>query len=483
MEPRSLAALAALMGQATVVADPTRSDAVLVGPDVVIDSRQVTPGALFVALPGERVDGHGFVGAAADAGAGAALVSHPVPQAGVAQIVVPDPLAALANLARHLVDGARDHLTVIGLTGSSGKTTTKDLLAQVLARVGPTVAPVGSLNNEIGVPLTATRVDGATRYLVSELGSRGPGHITALCDIVRPTIGTVLNIGTAHVGEFGSPAATAVAKGELVECLPPDGWAVLNAGDPWVAAMADRHGGPIAWFSGSGRPQRSGGRAVWASDITIDQQQCHSFRLHDTGTPGGGQVVHLRLPGAHQVPNAAAAAATALTAGLDLAAVAAGLSLAEPRSRWRLEIQRRSDGLTVVNDAYNANPESMRAALATASGLWRARQGEEPGVRLIAVLGDMLELGPKSAAFHTELGRLAAAAGVSLLIAVGTHAAGLAAAAAAHGSEAVAVEDRADVVSYLTDLGPADIVLVKASRSVGLETVAEALLAPKDNPC
>ncbi|MDR1450290.1 MAG: UDP-N-acetylmuramoyl-tripeptide--D-alanyl-D-alanine ligase [Propionibacteriaceae bacterium] len=492
MEPRPAAALAALVGAKLCfpgpedAAEPCWRDSAgarLVGPDVVIDSREATPGSLFVALPGERADGHDFIAAAARSGAAAALVRRPVAGAGLVQLVVSDPLAALAALARGLVAEARGHLLVIGLTGSSGKTTTKDILSQVLAQAAPTVAPAGSFNNEIGVPLTAARIGRSTRYLVSELGARGPGHITALCGIVNPEIGLVLNVGAAHAGEFGSPAATAAAKGELVDCLPADGWAVLNADDPLVAALASRHLGPTAWFSHDRPASLRGQRAVWASAVEADAGQRHAFRLHDSACPGGSWPVRLRFPGPHQVANALAAAAAALAAGLAPEAVAVGLSAAEPLSRWRLEIRRRNDGLTVINDAYNANPDSMRVALATAAGLWRARRREQPKARLVAVLGDMLELGPEAEAQHGEVGRLAAASGVSRLVAVGAWAPVLAAAAAAAGAEARPVGNRDAAVSQLDDLGPADIVLVKASRGVGLEAVACALLAEKDGPC
>ncbi|MDR1264536.1 MAG: UDP-N-acetylmuramoyl-tripeptide--D-alanyl-D-alanine ligase [Propionibacteriaceae bacterium] len=475
MRPSPLAELARVVG-ASSPDDPER----LIGPDVVIDSRQTTPGALFVALPGERADGHDFVAEAAAHGAGAALVAPgrldpaapPLPLLEVSQ-----PLAALAQLARHIVAAQHHHLTVAGLTGSAGKTTTKDLLAQTLATAGDTVAPAGSFNNQIGLPLTAARVDDATRYLVAELGARHLGDIADLAAIVAPDIGLVLNVGWAHLGQFGSVEATAAAKGELIAALPPNGWAVLNQDDPLVAGLARLHRGPTAWFSDRGRPQAPGQLAVWADRIEADPGQSHGFTLHASGHPSA--QVQLRLIGRHQVANAVAAAAVALAAGLDLADVAAALSQAEARSHWRLQLERRRDGLMVVNDAYNANPDSMRAALETAAGLRRARAVDHPQGRWTAVLGDMLELGPAAADWHRQVGQWAARAGVDRLVAVGQWAPDLAAGARQAGAGAVEVVEAATAAQAAQQLGPLggdDLVLVKASRGVGLEAVALGLL-------
>ena len=353
---------------ATVLGDPQT----MVGPDVVIDSRAVTPGALFVALPGERVDGHDFVPAAAAAGASAVLCARrldtPLPQ-----LLVSDTQQALARLAAGLVArGKVRGLVCIGITGSSGKTSTKDLIAQVLAEAGPTVAPVGSFNNEIGVPLTATRVDDQTRFLVSELGARGLGHIRWLCTIVPPEVGVVVNVGRAHLGEFGSVAATAQAKGELVEALPSTGWAVLNAEDAAVLAMADRTAAHVATYSTGGEPA-TGELRVWAEDITADAVARHSFTLRAAGAAEGRARVTLLGSGRHQVSNALAAAAVGLTQAIPLETVAGALGRAAARSRWRMELLERADGLLVVNDAYNANPDSMRAALTTLVSLRTAR--------------------------------------------------------------------------------------------------------------
>ncbi len=443
----------------------------LVGPSVVIDSREASGGALFVALPGEHVDGHAFVAAAAGAGAGAALVARPV-EADLPQVVVDDPLAAFAALARSVVDAGRDRgMRVVGITGSAGKTSTKDLVSQVLATDGATVAPPGSFNNEIGTPLTACRVEATTRYLVSEMGARGAGHIATLTAITPPDIGAVLNVGHAHLGEFGSVAGIAAAKGELVEALGPHGWAVLNADDPRVAAMAPRTRARVAFFSVRGEPE-AGDLRVWASDVAADGEQRHAFVLHAAGVAAGDAPVSLRVLGEHNVANAVAAAAVGLAAGLPLSGIADALSGAQPLSRWRMELSTRADGLRVVNDAYNANPDSMSAALHSLRGL------RQPGGRLVAVLGDMLELGATAEQAHREAGALAATLGVDELVSTGEFAAVLASGFADAGGRRHHRGGKEEIVRHLrASLGPRDVVLVKASRGLALETVADALAA------
>jgi UDP-N-acetylmuramoyl-tripeptide--D-alanyl-D-alanine ligase len=360
-----------------------------------------------------------------------------------------------------LVDGG---LRTVGITGSSGKTSTKDLLGQVLAAAGSTVSPPGSYNNDIGLPLTVLDADRDTRYLVLEMGSRGPGHIARLCGVARPQVGVVLNVGSAHLGEFGSADGIAVAKGELVEALPADGTAVLTADDPRVLGMAPRTQARVVTVG------RGPDADVRATVVALDDQGRASFELQAAGET---HPVSLRVVGEHQVSNALSAAGAALALGMAPADVAAALSAAEPRSRWRMEVDRRADGVTVVNDAYNANPESMRAALAALAGM--------AGERRIAVLGGMAELGPGAAEEHERLGRDAAAAGVDLLVAVGPDAVGIAhgaTAAGRPGEESVHVPDRAAAHALLRErLRPGDVVLVKASRSFGLELLAADLLS------
>lgn len=470
MRPRRMSELVELIqpGAVELVGD---GDPV-VGPDVVIDSRAATGGCLFVAIPGERVDGHTFAPAAVQAGA-AAVLGMAVTDAPVPHLLAEDSVTALSWLARGLVREARARgMVSIGVTGSSGKTSTKDLMAQVFEAAGPTVAPAGSQNNEVGVPLTACRVGDDTAYLVSEMGARGIGHIAWLTSLVGLDIGVCLNVGRAHVGEFGGVEATARAKSEIVADLAEDGWAVLNADDPAVAAMRHKTRARIAWFGEGELPD--GDLRVTARDVRLDPLSQASFDLVVLdGQRERVAPVALSVLGRHQVSNSLAAAAAAVAAGLDPEHIAAALSAAVPRSSWRMELHPRADGVLILNDAYNANPDSMAVALDAAVKLGQGTRVEHPGARVIAVLGDMLELGPLAAQLHEELGRKAAEAGVAEVVAVGELARHVVAGAAVEGVPA-RVSDRASVASSLT-LGPGDVVLVKGSRGVGLETVAAEL--------
>ncbi|QLH21188.1 UDP-N-acetylmuramoyl-tripeptide--D-alanyl-D-alanine ligase [Streptomyces sp. Rer75] len=468
MIPLSLTEITGLVGgQPHDIPDP---DLKVTGP-VVIDSREVRPGSLFAALPGERVDGHDYARGAVEAGAVAVLATRPVstPDAPVPTIVVPDAVAAMGALARAVVE--RLGTTVVALTGSAGKTSTKDLIAQLLQRHGPTVWTHGSFNNEIGLPLTALRADAATQHLVLEMGARGKGHIRYLTDLTPPRIGLVLNVGTAHIGEFGGREQIAEAKGELVESLPPaedGGVALLNADDPLVRAMASRTKARTVLFG------EAGDAHVRASNVRLADGGRPAFTLH---TPTGCGDVTMRLYGEHHVSNALAAAAVAHETGMSVDEIAVALSEAGQLSRWRMEVTERSDGVTVVNDAYNANPESMRAALRALAAMGAAT----PGRRTWAVLGPMAELGDESLAEHDAVGRLAVRLNVSKLVAVGgQEAAWLDMGAKNEGSwgeESVHVSDvRAAVDLLRSELRPGDVVLVKASRSVGLEQLAQALL-------
>ena len=453
MIPLSLAAIAEITGASL---GPFTGPAA-VARSVVIDSRQAGPGALFAALPGDRADGHDFAVAAVERGAVAVLASRPV---GVPALITPDVPGALAALAR-AVTSALPGLTIAGITGSVGKTTTKDLAAQLIERLGPTVAPYGSFNNEIGHPLTVLRVTADTRYLVLELSARGAGHIAQLCQIAPPRLGVVLCVGHAHTGEFGGLAAVARAKAELPAALPPDG--LLSAGDPLVLAMAERTAARVVTF---GVHEQA---TVRAAGVTLDGQGRAGFTLV---TPQGSAPVRLRLLGAHNVVNALAAAALAAELGLGLTELADGLSAATNRSKWRMEVTERPDGVTVINDAYNANPEGMAAALDTLATVARGR-------RAFAVLGPMNELGDESRQWHEQAGGLAARAGVAGLIVVGEDAAAMLSGARAERSwhgELVGVPDAGSALAALGNLlGPGDVVLVKASRAVGLERVALAL--------
>jgi UDP-N-acetylmuramoyl-tripeptide--D-alanyl-D-alanine ligase len=455
----TLTEVAELTGGALTAGDPGTT----VTGAVTLDSRAVGPGDLFVAVAGERVDGHDFLAAAAAAGAVGALCARP--DAALPCVVVDDPVAALGRLAAGVhARLAAGGLRTLALTGSSGKTSTKDLLGQVLGAAGPTVSPPGSFNNDIGLPLTVLSADEDTEFLVLEMGARGIGHIARLCAVARPQIGIVLNVGSAHLGEFGSAEVIAQAKGELVEALPEAGTAVLNADDPRVLGMAPRTRARVVTTG------RGAGADVRATDVVLDDSARARFTLVAAGQE---HPVALRVVGEHQVANALSAAAAALAAGMRPAAVAAALSQAGALSRWRMEVQRRADGVTVVNDAYNANPESMRAALAALAGM--------PAGRRIAVLGAMAELGPDADAEHERLGRDAAAAGIDLVVAVGSDAVGIADGAAAagrrRGEESVLVPDRAAARQLMSEvLRPGDVVLVKASRAYALELLAADLL-------
>jgi len=452
----SLGEVAEIVRGRLVDADPST----LVTGTVEFDSRTVTPGGLFLALRGERADGHDFVPAVIASGAVAAIVTRPV---AAPSIEVADGFAALAALAAAVVRRLPD-TTVIGVTGSSGKTSTKDLLAQLLARLGPTVAPPGSFNNELGHPYTVLRATAQTRYLVLENSARGIGHIRYLTDIAPPRIGVVLNVGSAHLGEFGSAAAIAQAKGELVEALPADGVAVLNADDPLVAAMAARTRARVVLVGQS--PEAS----VRAEDLALDDLGRARFRLR---AAEGSVEVALRLVGGHHVGNALAAAAVALECGMPLGDVAAALSAATTLSRWRMEVTERPDGVVVVNDAYNANPASMQAALEALVAI-----GARRGRRTVAVLGEMRELGPTAYDEHVGVGRAAAALGVDVVVVVGPEASGIADGA---GGEAIVTAGRAEALAWVREnASGADVVLVKASRGAALETIAEGLLVEGD---
>jgi UDP-N-acetylmuramoyl-tripeptide--D-alanyl-D-alanine ligase len=436
-------------------------DSLVTGP-AFVDSRAVEPGGLFVAVPGEHVDRHDFAAGAVAAGAAAVLSSRPLDLPGV---VVPDVVAALGRLAAHVASRLTE-TTVVGITGSQGKTSTKDLLAQLLETAGETVAPVGSFNTEVGVPLTVLRADSTTNFLVLEMGARGVGHIAYLADLVRPQVGVVLNVGVAHLGEFGSRAAIAQGKAELVQALPSDGIAVLNADDELVARMQTMTAARVLSFGS--RP----GADVRFDDVSLDDRGQVSFRL--TYEDAAADVA-LRLVGRHHAANASAAAAAALACGLSFDQVCAGLRSASVRSAWRMALTTRADGVTVINDAYNANPDSVRAALETLAELGRTRGGS----RTLAVLGEMRELGDASREAHEAVGRLLVALDISQVVAVGASAAAIASAASQTPTwqgRSVQVPDAAAAERYLrAEVRPGDVVLVKASRAAGLETLAGAL--------
>lgn len=453
------------IGQIASITDGTPDDvadlSAVVGGPVAIDSREVAPGGLFAALPGERADGHDFAAQAVGDGAAVVLGTRPV---GVPAIIVADVPAALARLARALVDRLPE-LTIAGITGSAGKTTTKDLLAQLTATLGPTVAPPNSFNNEIGHPFTVLRATEQTRYLIAELSARGTGHIAALCQVAPPTYGAVLCVGNAHAGEFGTMEQIAQAKSELPAALPADGVALLNADDPLVAAMAERTVARVVTFG------RSAGADISATEVELDRLSRPRFTLR---LPDGTVRVELRLSGEHNVTNALAAAGLASQLGMSAEAIGAGLCVAEAQSKWRMAITERPDGVVVVNDAYNSSPEAVAAALAAVKVM-------AVGRRAYAVIGRMAELGERSREFHEQAGVAAAQAGLAGIIAVGDEAAPILTGAKSEPGftgELVAVPDDQSAIAAITErLRPGDVVLVKASRAAGLQTVALALTA------
>ncbi len=413
---------------------------------VTIDSRAVQPGQLFVPIVAER-DGHDFISAAVQAGAAAYLTAGPL-EAGTA-VRVADTVLALTALGHH----ARGRLPerVVGITGSVGKTSLKDLLASVAGTTWRTAASVGSFNNELGVPLTLANARDDTEVTVVEMGARGPGHISDLCAVARPTVGIVTVVAGAHLEMFGSLDGVAAAKSELVAALPASGTAVLNADDDRVAAMAGVTSATVVTFGvGSGE--------VRAEDITLDDDLRARFTLR---SPWGTVAVHLGVAGEHQITNALGAAAAALTLGATPDAVADGLAQAR-LSAMRMDLVTLTSGVRVLDDAYNANPTSMAAGLRSVAAL--------PASRRFAVLGTMAELGEGAAEGHARMAALAAELHVHL-IAVGEERYG------ALGADLVA--DPAEAVARLAVLGLArgDVVLVKGSRSAGLDRVVAALRA------
>ena len=442
----------------------------VVSGEVRIDSRIIRPGDLFIAIPGETFDGHDFTDQALFSGAVAAVVSRPVSGP---HILVDDPIVALGLLASGVVSRLPD-LTTIALTGSSGKTSTKDLLAQVMPALGPTVAPLGSFNNETGLPLTALGVDKATRFLIAEMGARGLGHIAYLCRITPPDIGIVLNVGHAHVGEFGSREVIAQAKGEIVEALSDDGVAILNEDDDFVRDMRSRTRARVITF---GRAETAD---IRVSDVVVAPDGTSSFtvRVGDESVP-----VVLPLVGEHHVLNAAAVVAVGTALGAPLTMLAQELGRVRALSRWRMEVTTTPDNVTVINDAYNANPESVAAGLRALVSIAHGQSGQISATRRsFAVLGEMRELGESSQAAHEGIGQLTVELGIGQVIVVGAAASAIAEARSAAGMSGTTtmVASPEEAIAVLqASLHSDDVVLIKASRAVGLEVVATALMEPQ----
>ena len=462
----------------------------LIGPDtsvagpVVTDSRQAAEGALFVAIRGERTDGHTHLGSASALGAVGAIVSDlEAVRAGTSEddseglpmgiVLVEDTVMALGALARTHLAGLRraamDHgerLMVVAMTGSVGKTTTKDLTRQLLTASGPTVSPRASFNNEIGLPLTVLEADERTRYLILEMGASGPGHIAYLTDIAPLDAAAVLMIGHAHMGGFGSIEGVAAAKAEIIAGLLPEGTAILNADDARCAAMAELAPARVLTFSAQGEPAD-----LQAENVVLDEAACAAFDLHLPGLDAPRRV-QLAVAGAHNVANALAAAALALAAGVAPQDVLTALADARIESAHRMDVRPLAGDLLLVDDSYNANIDSMTASLAALPALADDR-------RRVVVISEMLELGASSAADHARTGELAARAGTALLITIGPGALPAARAAAEAGVATIELADAGAALALLDSpdcpLRDADVVLVKGSHDSGAWRVADRL--------
>ncbi|WOF21844.1 UDP-N-acetylmuramoyl-tripeptide--D-alanyl-D-alanine ligase [Microbacterium betulae] len=461
----SLAEITAAVGGKLHLHGPDTPETTVEGV-VDTDSRGIGPGGVFVAKPGEVTDGHLFVGKAVDQGAVLALVERVVDEP-VTQIVVPDVVVALGELAREAVSRVRasGRLRIVGITGSNGKTTTKNMLAAILREEGETVAPVGSFNNAVGAPLTMLRVTHDTRYLVCEFGADAPGQIARLAGLVSPDVGVVLMVGMAHAGGFGGIDATVRAKSELVSAVRDGGTVVLNADDPRVAGMApiaEARGLDIRWFGEGG-----------TADVRADGLSVTAAGTDAVVTAGEQSLpLHLQVLGAHHVKNALAAATAAVALGVPLADAVARLETVSLAERWRMQVLG-SERVRIINDAYNASPDSMQAALRTLA------QITGPDERMVAVLGAMSELGEYAVEEHDKIGLLAVRLRIPRIVVVGQEARALFLAAVAEGSwsdEAVFFADADEAYEYLLgELRDGDRVLVKSSNSAGLRFLGDRL--------
>jgi len=436
------------------------------------DSREVVPGTIFFAKPGEVTDGHLFAPQAVEAGAALLVVDHALDLA-VPQLLVADTVVALGDLATEVIARVRalGTLKIVGVTGSNGKTTTKNLLRAILEQLGPTIAPRASFNNEVGAPVTMLEVTEETQYLVAEMGASGIGEIARLVRMARPDIGIVLKVGLAHAGEFGGIEKTLAAKTEMVSDLLESDVAVLNLDDPRVASMADKTAARVLWFGLDDRAE------VRATDVRSTARGT-AFVLHLPPADGGAgagesRPVRFGVLGEHHVMNALAAAAAAHTLGVDIDTIVAALETVQRAERWRMEVMGGAGGVTVINDAYNASPDSMSAAIKTLA------QIAEPGERTIAVLGEMSELGEFSGEEHDRIGLLAVRLGIDQLVIVGPSARRMHITAINEGSwdgESLYFETQDAAFDHLTGaLRSGDTVLVKSSNSAGLRFLGDRL--------
>lgn len=456
----ALAEIADALGGTLHAAD---SASVVIG-SVQTDSRLVTHGSIFFALPGEVTDGHLFAPTAVEAGAALVVVERLL-EIDAPQLLVADGVVALADLARLVVARVRagGDLRVAAVTGSNGKTTTKNLLRAIFEAEGPTVAPQGSFNNHVGAPISMLEVDDATRYLVVEMGASHIGEIARLVGIVTPDVGVVLKVGLAHAGEFGGIDAVQQAKSEMVTDLPDTAVAVLNRDDGRVRAMSDQTAARIVWF---GLHPESDLRAV---DVAVTARGT-TFALE---VDGARHPVHLRILGEHHVSNALAALAVAREFGVPVERAIPAIEAVPRAERWRMEVLDPGTGVIVINDAYNASPDSTAAAMKTLAQIL------EPGQRSVAVLGEMAELGEFAQEEHDRLGRLAVRLNIGKLVVVGDRARHIHNAAGLEGSwdgESVLVADVDAAYDLLREeLRPGDVVLVKSSKSAGLRFLGDRL--------
>ena len=441
---------------ASVVQGTLHGEDVTVSEAAVINSSEATPGSLFLAIKGERVDGHDFV---ADARAHGAVLTLSTKSVEGPHIIVTDVVVALGKLAQHVRSNLLN-LTVIGITGSQGKTTTKELMASILSAAAPTVAPHGNFNNEIGAPLSLLHCTEATKYCIVEMGARHKGDIAHLCTIAQPNIGVVLKVGTAHLGEFGSIEAIAETKSELISSLSAEATGILGTYDTFTSQMAALHKGKNLTFGEGAECD------IRATDIEIREGRAH----FDLVTPEGRSAVGLRIVGLHQVANALAVASVATVLGFSLDQIASGLSTAESQAKWRMEINELPS-LVLINDAYNASPEAMAAALQTLVHFAQERGGES-----WAFLGKMNELGESSDADHAGVGTLASELGIDHLVCVGAPQYG-AKITAGSATTVHLCADKAEALVVAAHINPGDVALVKASRSEKLEELADSISA------
>lgn len=434
---------------------------------VETDSRLISAGDLFVAKPGEVTDGHEFAQQAVGAGAVAAVVERFIEDLNAPQIVVEDSVAALGRLAQFVLAEIRKStdLRVIGVTGSNGKTTTKNMLNAILSKVAETIAPIESYNNEVGAPYSILQTTLSTKFLVVELGAGGVGSIKYLTEIAKPDLGVILKVGLAHVGEFGGIEVTAKIKGELAKGMPTGSKLILNADDGYVAEMANHTKSQVVWF---GTASEAGYRATDQS-LTIEGTQ---FTLH--WPDGATSKVHLQILGEHHVMNALAAAAVSDQLGVSRELIIRTLDQLPLAERWRMQVQHRADGVTIINDAYNASPDSTKAALQTLAQLGRS------GRRTIAILGEMAELGNQSREQHDAIGRIVVRLNIDQLIVVGQGAKLIHMGAEQEGSWAgeskffESIDEALDHVRGMLMAG--DLVLVKSSKSANLRYLGDDLM-------